>query len=377
VERLQRRQQGLEILLAHPPTLRTGHQRTGHQKERLTARVARSEGHPTPSGRYSSITGVVVLGLVDARIVFGDPAQLEHEERVPGEPQAVRAVLRAEREVAGVLAGHAPASARWEPADQDLLELFAASLALALRDADLLARVEAQNARLVALDAEKDDFLRGVSHNLQTPLARIRANADQLAAERAAAGAPDRRLAMIAEQSERLSRMVRQLLAVSRLDSGLLHPSLGVFALGPRVRRAWEALGADGVSFEFVDRAAGWLAVADPGHVDQVIWALLDNAVKHGGGGPVTVRVEAQEAAARVLLTVANAGPGIGPGDRARLFERYARGEAGARDGTGLGLYVARGLARASGGDLVFVERPAAEGAEFVLSLPAERATEA
>jgi signal transduction histidine kinase len=182
---------------------------------------------------------------------------------------------------------------------------------------------------------------------------------------------------MIAEQSERLSRMVRQLLAVSRLDSGLLHPSLGVFALGPRVRRAWEALGADGVSFEFVDRAAGWLAVADPGHVDQVIWALLDNAVKHGGGGPVTVRVEAQEAAARVLLTVANAGPGIGPGDRARLFERYARGEAGARDGTGLGLYVARGLARASGGDLVFVERPAAEGAEFVLSLPAERATEA
>jgi signal transduction histidine kinase len=317
------------------------------------------------------------LGLVDARIVFGDPTKLEHEERVPGEPQPVRAVLRAEREVAGVLAGHAPASARWEQADQDLLELFAASLALALRDADLLARIEAQNARLVALDAEKDDFLRGVSHNLQTPLARIRANADQLAAEQAAAGAPDRRLAMIAEQSERLSRMVRQLLAVSRLDSGLLHPSLEVFALGPRVRRAWEALGADGVPFELVDRAAGWLAVADPGHVDQVIWALLDNAVKHGGGGPVTARVEMQEAEARLLLTIADAGPGIGHGDRVRLFERYARGEAGARDGTGLGLYVARGLARASGGDLVFVERLVAEGAEFVLSLPAERAAEA
>lgn len=317
------------------------------------------------------------LGLVDARIVVGEPAALEHEERVPGEPQPVRAVLRAEREVAGVLVGHAPASARWEPADQDLLELFAASLALALRDADLLARVEAQNARLVALDAEKDDFLRGVSHNLQTPLARIRANADQLATEQDAARAPDRRLGIIVEQSERLSRMVRQLLTVSRLDAGLLHPSLEVFALGPRVRRAWEALGADGVPFEIIDEAAGWLAVADAGQVDQVIWALLDNAVKYGADGPVTARVEVQEAAARVLLTIADAGPGIRPGDRARLFERYSRGEADARDGTGLGLYVARGLARANGGDLVLVDRPVAEGAAFVLSLPAERATEA
>ena len=118
---------------------------------------------------------------------------MEYEERVPGEPQPVRAELRTGREVAGVLVGHAPATTRWEPADQDLLELFAASLAVALRDADLLARVEAQNERLVALDAEKDDFLRGVSHNLQTPLARIRANADQLASEQAAGGGRARR----------------------------------------------------------------------------------------------------------------------------------------------------------------------------------------
>ena len=89
--------------------------------------------------------------------------------------------------MAGVLVGHTPATMRWEPADQDLLELFAASVAVALRDAELLARVEEQNARLVALDAEKDDFLRGISHNLQTPLARIRAYADQLAGEGAQA----------------------------------------------------------------------------------------------------------------------------------------------------------------------------------------------
>ena len=82
------------------------------------------------------------LGLIDARIVLGDPDTIEIEERVPGEPRPVSADLLSGREVAGVLLGHAPATMRWEPADQDLLELFAASVAVALRDAELLARVE-------------------------------------------------------------------------------------------------------------------------------------------------------------------------------------------------------------------------------------------
>ena len=317
------------------------------------------------------------LGLTDARIVLGDLDDLEFEERVPGEPRPVRAELRTGREVAGVLAGHAPATTRWEPADQDLLELFAAGLAVALRDADLLGRVEAQNARLVELDAEKDDFLRGVSHNLQTPLARIRANADQLAGEQAAAGSPDRRLAIIAEQSERLSRMVRQLLTVSRLDSGVLRPVAEVFALGPRVRRAWEALGAGDVTFELDDEAGGWLAVADPDQVDQVLWALLDNAVKYGGGAEVRTRLVVDAGAGRVLLTVADHGEGVADADRERLFTRYARGGAsGDRDGTGLGLYVGRALARANGGNLVLEPAQPGAGAAFTLALPAEAPTE-
>jgi signal transduction histidine kinase len=347
------------------------------------------------------------LGLIDARINLGDPDAIEIEERVPGEPRPVSADLLSGREMAGVLLGHAPATMRWEPADQDLLELFAASVAVALRDAELLARVEEQNARLVALDAEKDDFLRGISHNLQTPLARIRAYADQLAGEAEAAaavaaatveagadsgaaarpagasGEPDRRPAIIAEQSERLSRMVRQLLTVSRLDSGVLRPVAEVFALGPRVRRAWEALGAGDVPFELVDEAGGWLALADPDQVDQILWALLDNAVKYGGGAAVTARVEVDAAANRVRLTVADRGPGISVSDRARLFERYERGGAsGDRDGTGLGLYVARALARANDGDLMVETARAGgpadqvPGTGFTLLLSGERAEE-
>jgi signal transduction histidine kinase len=351
------------------------------------------------------------LGLVDARIVLGDPDAIEIEERVPGEPRPVSADLLSGREMAGVLFGHAPATMRWEPADQDLLELFAASVAVALRDAELLARVEQQNARLVALDAEKDDFLRGISHNLQTPLARIRAYADQLAGEAEAAaavaaaaveagvdsgagaraagasGEPDRRPAIIAEQSERLSRMVRQLLTVSRLDSGVLRPVAEVFALGPRVRRAWEALGAGDVPFELTDDAGGWLALADPDQVDQVLWALLDNAVKYGGGSAVRVRVAVDAAAGRVAVTVADGGPGVPDDDRERLFARYARGgRSEDRDGTGLGLYVGRALARASGGELALEppeprpgDRPIQSrqpGAAFTLVLPAEAPTE-
>ncbi|HSW41859.1 MAG TPA: ATP-binding protein [Patescibacteria group bacterium] len=328
------------------------------------------------------------LGLIDATITLGDPDAIEIEERVPGEPRPVSADLLSGREMAGVLRGHAPATMRWEPADQHLLELFAASVAVALRDAELLARVEQQNARLVALDAEKDDFLRGISHNLQTPLARIRAYADQLAGEVATSGAapsgePDRRPAIIAEQSERLSRMVRQLLTVSRLDAGVLHPVGEVFALAPRVRRAWEALGASEVPFDLVDEAGGWLAIADPDQVDQVLWALLDNAVKYGGGAAVHVRVGVDSAAGQVAVTVADGGPGVSEADRERLFTRYARGgRSEDRDGTGLGLYVGRGLARANGGDLVSEPTQprstahAASGAAFTLVLPAEAPTE-
>jgi signal transduction histidine kinase len=310
--------------------------------------------------------------LIDARLVSGDPAGIPVEERVPGDPLPVRAEVRAGTESLGVLVGRAPATAAWERADQDLLDLFAGFAGVALRNAELFARVEAQNERLVALDAAKDEFLRGVSHNLQTPLARIRAYADQLADER-----PDRRLAIVAEQSERLARMVRQLLTVSRIDSGLLRARPEVLALAPRVRRAWEALGAEAVPCTVEDAAEGWLAVADPDLVDQVLWALLDNAVHYGAGAPITVRVALDRGPCRLRCSIEDGGPGVAEEERDRLFVRWARGSAGAeRDGSGLGLYVSRGLVRAMDGDLVLEPSTPGRGAAFTFDLPAEPPTE-
>jgi len=311
--------------------------------------------------------------MIDARIHLGDPVDVAVEDDVPGDPRPVRAILALPDERLGVLVGHLPATRTWERADGDLLELFASEIAVAIRNAQLFEQVEAQTARLLELDAAKDDFLRGVSHNLQTPLTSIRAYADQLAADR-----PDRRLAIIGEQTERLSRLVRQLLAVSRIESGALRPRAEVLALATHVRRAWEALGADETAFELTDRAERWLAVADPDQLDQVLWALLDNAVRHGGGARVSVTI-GRAPRDQVRVQIADDGPGVPDIDRVRMFERYARGTSGSgsgaasgQGGTGLGLYVSRELCRAMRGDLVLEPSVSGAGATFSVLLPGE-----
>jgi signal transduction histidine kinase len=312
------------------------------------------------------------FGMIDANVILGDPATVPTDEVVPGETRPLRALLRVGDETLGVLVGRLPATRAWERADQDLLELFASEVAVSIRNAELFGQVEAKNAQLLELDAAKDDFLRGVSHSLQTPLTSIRAYAEQLELDR-----PDERLGIIAEQSERLSRMVRQLLTVTRLQSGALHPRSEVVSLATRVRKAWEALGATGVPFSLEDGAAGWLAVADSDQLDQVLWALLDNAVKYGEGTPVTVRIGPDEAASRLRMTVSDEGPGIAEDDRLRLFGRFVRGaERTPDEGSGLGLYVSRELCRAMGGELFLEPRTAGRGAAFSVRLPAEFAEE-
>jgi signal transduction histidine kinase len=307
------------------------------------------------------------FGLIDAACYLVDAREIPMEEVVPGESRPIRAELRAGGEPLGVLVGHISPTRPWERADQDLLELYASEMAAAIRNAQLLERVEAQNAQLLELDAAKDDFLRSVSHNLQTPLTSIRAYAQQLGAAR-----PDRRLGIISEQADRLSRMVRQLLTVTRLESGALRPRTEVLALPPRVRRAWEALGASEVEFRLDDRSDGWLVVGDGDQVDQVLWALLDNAVKYGRGSPVATEIVIDDSNALLRLTITDGGAGVPEADRQRLFGRFARGAQAPDEGSGLGLYVSRELCRAMAGDLVLEPAVTGRGASFSVYLPAE-----
>lgn len=305
--------------------------------------------------------------MIDAWIHLGNPEEIPVEEVVPGESRPVRAILALPDERLGVVIGRLPATRSWDAADQDLLELYASEVAVAIRNVQLFDQVEEQARRLRELDAAKDDFLRGISHNLQTPLTSIRAYAEAVAAER-----PDRRLGIIVEQSERLHRIVRQLLAVSRLEAGTLRPRTEVLGLAARVRRAWEALGAAGVPFQLDDAAAGWLAIGDPDQLDQVLWALLDNAVRHGRGADVEVAVHPEPDDEQIVVVIRDHGPGVPEAHRGRIFERYERGAASSHvEGTGLGLYVSRLLCRAMGGDLdlVPIDGP---GTAFVMRLPAE-----
>ena len=289
---------------------------------------------------------------------------------MPGEPRPVRASLRAGDGFIGVLIGHLPATSSWERADQNLLEVYASVVSVSIRNVQLFGQVESQNAQLQELNTSKDDFLRGVSHNLQTPLTSIRAYAEQLEGQ-----APDRRLEIIIEQTDRVSRMVRQLLTVSRLETGAMRPRMEVLALAGHIRRTWESMAVEDVAFSLDDRSNGWLAVADPDQLDQVLWALLDNAVKYGQHSAVEVEVATQEGApghARLRITVTDHGPGVALGDRDRLFARFARGTDRHDEGSGLGLYVSRALCRAMEGDLLLEPETAGIGARLSMLLQAE-----
>jgi len=277
----------------------------------------------------------------------------------------------------GLLVGVLPATQPWTRADQSLLDLYATEIAVAIRDAQLFAQVASQNSQLRTLSEAKDDFLRGVSHNLQTPLTRIRSNAETLATT-TDLDAADHRLSTIIEQSDRLSRMVQQLLLVSRLESQPLRPNADVLAIGPRVQRAWDALAAEDRPLEIEDRAPGWLAVADGDQLDQVLWALLDNAVKYGEG-MVRVTIGVETETPTLWTTISDGGRGLADADRAWLFERFARWAAAraSGDGSGLGLYVSRALMQSMGGDLVLDPPNPGRGATFRLTLPGELASEA
>src|SRR4029077_7421816 len=117
--------------------------------------------------------------------------------------------------------------------------------------------------------------------------------------------------------------------------------------LATRARKAWEALGADDVAFDVDDQAGGWLAIADTDQLDQVLWAMFDNAVKYGGRAPIHVAIGRDVDTPRLRFTAAEGGPGVADADRELLFQRFSRGGEPASDGgSGLGLYVSRELCR-------------------------------
>ncbi|MHB8399917.1 MAG: sensor histidine kinase, partial [Candidatus Limnocylindrales bacterium] len=277
------------------------------------------------------------------------------------------------------LEGRAANPASWSAADRSLFELYARELGVVIRDAGLFASATRRAERLGRINRLQQSFLQAIGHNLRSPLTRILMMSDDLRTFPEPGPMTHTRAESIHADAERMSRLVEQLLTLSRLDAGAYEPIAEPLAVAALARRAWEAL-ATGRPFEIVDRSSGALAVADRAAVEQVLWILLDNAVTYAPTGPVRVTLEAHAAehhghdikGTELVVRVMDEGPGVVAADRARIFGRFQRGlTADAREGTGLGLYVARGLLRAMGGR-VWLEPGDGPGATFAFTLPAE-----
>lgn len=269
---------------------------------------------------------------------------------------------------------YAPWEGRAElaPADISLLTLVGQHAATALEHALLYARLRAQTDELTRLSAIQTDFLRGVTHDLQTPLTSIAALATEL---RADAGVPDTARAdldSISHQAERLRRVVSQLLVASRLEAGVITPQQDVFALQPIVERTWKAMRANR-HFAVEVRGQPHLAVGDEDRLEQVMWALLDNAMKYSpDGSPIDVVIDAANGSVEVSVT--DRGLGMDESTRARAFEQFYRAPQArkqAPDGSGVGLYAARGLIEAMDGS-ISIQSQVGAGTTVSIRLPAE-----
>ena len=232
-------------------------------------------------------------------------------------------------------------------------------------------------------------FTSDVSHELRSPLTTLAASLEVLESQADDLTPSGKRaLELLAADLRRFQRMVGDLLEISRSDTGSADLSLEEVDPGELVRRAVAAArrSLPAVAAEppvtVAPGVAGTRMTVDKRRFERVIANLLENAALYGGGA-TAVRVEPGPPAAghpcSVWVSVEDAGPGLAPSERSRVFERFYRGHAafrrGAGTGTGLGLALVAEHVRLHGGR-VWVDEAAAGGARFTIELPAELADE-
>ena len=229
-------------------------------------------------------------------------------------------------------------------------------------------------SRRVKTEERRSSLLSALSHDLRTPLAAITGAATTLRDESAAIDDGQRRelLETICEEADRLERLVRNLLDMTRLESGALVVTRQLMPLEEIVGSALTRLDSqlEGRPVRTDLPADLPLVSADAVLLEQVFVNLLENAAKYTPpGSPIEIVARAGDGT--IAVEIADRGPGIAPGDESRLFEKFFRGrqiEAGATS-AGLGLAICRGVISAHGGTIAAANRPGG-GAVFRLTLP-------
>lgn len=227
-----------------------------------------------------------------------------------------------------------------------------------------------ERARKELEDANRaqSDFIAIASHELQTPITPILGFAQQLNRQWDSIGdATKREYAIIVErQARRLALLSKTLLTVSRLEAGRLRAQSKPFEISSVLERA--VLTLDDPTRFALDISPNLRVCADPDQTEQILTNFMTNALRYGAS---PFWVEARSAGSWTEVRVRDAGKGVPPEFIPRLFEKFTQADLGRTgNGTGLGLYIARGLARAQSGD-AWYEKDEKGGACFAFKLPA------
>jgi len=341
------------------------------QREREAAFLARSSGALLETTRVQDEVGSIaadlarVVGVESVRIEWESTRRESDDERavdlVAGGQHVGRVFFRSNESVDAAVAAR-------------VLPGLASVLAVA-GDRERLARRAVEAETLRRSDAIKTAILRTVSHDLRSPLTAIRASVEALANPALELSAVDRATLVetIAVETQRLGRLVENLLDLSRLEVGAATPHPELFPLDDLVGRTLTELGPGAARVSITLPAEVPIVRVDGVQIERVLFNLLDNALKYSLGH---VQLTATSAEDEVLVRVTDEGPGVSQAELGRIFEPFEHGRVSeSARGAGLGLAIARGFAQANGG-VLWAEPSGDAGAAFVLSLPLATASE-
>src|SRR5579864_7336073 len=291
-------------------------------------------------------------------------------------PRTLTVPLITHASIAGTLTWlAAPERAAFQAKDLDLAEHLARRCALAMDNSRLY-----REAR--AAVSIRDEFLSVAAHELKTPMTSLRGYAQLLAREfeRGQASNPERArraASTIQVQSDKLARLVAQLLDVSRLQSGKLAIERKPTNLSELLREVVESARGQLKEHTLVAQLPSelWISI-DPLRIEQVITNLIDNAIKYSpDGGQIEVGLTSCDR--QVEVAVRDHGVGVPPEHRAHIFDRFYQAHAGgpltSMAGMGLGLYISRQIVELHEGTIA-AEFPEDGGTRFVIELPLAQA---
>jgi len=290
---------------------------------------------------------------------------------------AVALPLITKGEVIGTLGlGKGRAEEPFARSDLELLSVLASQAAAAIQNARLFSRIRSAYEQLKELDRMKSEFLSTVSHELRAPLHSIGGFMQLLLDDKVEDRATQREaLETVARQTERLTRLINNLLDVSRMESGWLKLEKGPVQIRDVVREVVAEVRpmAEGRQIALADDTAPELPIvfADHERLAQVIRNLMHNAIKFTPSGGRIV-ISAAESEGNLVISVEDDGAGISGEAMPHLFERFYQADSSdtrRAGGTGLGLYICRQIVIAHGGS-IWAESEVGKGSTFHLGVP-------